>query len=352
MLRANGHYVATAQADLSAGGAPVQLSPGGDFGWLKKNYRWRNEAGEMETSSGDSHGHNIVAIDFGYSRDGRHAVSPGGQYPSASLSCTSCHDPHGNYRRNQDGSISSSGVKIVSSGSYKNSPAPDATKAVGTYRMLAGKGYLPKSALGGEPFRTDPPVAVSPENYNRSEAGSDTRVAYGSGMSEWCQNCHSGIHSSGGSQHVAGNNAKFSDQIVANYNSYVKSGDLNGSQATSYTSLVPYEMGTDDYSVLKMTANSDGSVTSGPGGMGDRPNVSCLSCHRGHASGWDSMTRWNTEATMMVGNGSYAGIDSRASSVTAQGRTEAEARQAYYGRPASRFAIFQRSLCNKCHAKD
>jgi hypothetical protein len=49
----------------------------------------------------------------------------------------------------------------------------------------------------------------------------------------------------------------------------------------------------------------------------------------------------------MVLNGSYTG-----SVAVAQGRTNAEMTAAYYDRPATQFASYQRVLCNKCHAQD
>jgi hypothetical protein len=346
-----GYYVATSRAVLGSG-APMQLTPGGDFGWLKKSYSWRGEGGY---SSGNRHGHNIVALDFNYSADNALHVAPGGTYPSGSLSCISCHDPHGNYRRNENGEISANGLPNRVSGSYTTSPKPGIAGSVGTYRMLAGKGYQPKSEPAATIFTADPPAAVAPTSYNRAEEKSDTRVAYGSGMSEWCQNCHSQIHNDGNAsalQHPTGSNARFSPVIMNIYNSYVKSGDLNGSPENSYSSMVPYEMGTNDYDLLRATANSDGSNLRGPGANGDNPNVMCLTCHRAHASGWDSMTRWNNSATFLVKNGRYPGIDTGASAEDSQGRTEAEIRKTFYDRPASKFASYQRSLCNKCHALD
>jgi len=339
------HFVSTAS------GIPGQLTPGGDFGWLKKNYRWRGEGGAIETSQGEKHGHNIVAADYGYHASQLKPLAPGGNYASAALSCISCHDPHGNYRRNADGSISTSGAPIIGSGSYNTSPNPDANGSVGSYRLLAGKGYKTQAQAGQE-FLADPPAAVAPAQYNRSESATDTRVAYGSGMSEWCQNCHGQIHASNGTQHVSGNNAQLSFEIIGNYNDYVKSGNLNGSVSESYSSLVPYEMGSEDYTLLKRVANSDGSNLSGPGANGDRPNVMCLSCHRAHASGWDGMTRWNMEATFIVENGAYPSVDRGGRAENAQGRSASDVRAAFYDRPASRFAVFQRSLCNKCHARD
>lgn len=344
------YMVASADEALGAGMAPRQFTPGGDFGWLKKTYQW-SEGSAPAKSAGERHGHNIIAQDFGYVADSKLVVAPGGTYSAQKLSCISCHDPHGKYRRNMDGSISASGLKIIASGSYQNSPDPGPNHSVSVYRMLAGKGYL-GSQGEGRPFQADPPAAVAPDAYNRGEAGNDTRVAYGAGVSEWCANCHEAIHSAattGIQQHRSGSSALLGREVSSNYNAYLSSGNLNGSPHSAYNSLVPFEMGTEEYTILKATANSNGSDLTGPT---TRSNVMCLSCHRAHASGFTSMTRWNTNATFMVYNGQYPGIDNNAPAEYAQGRTEMEMKAAYYDRPASEFAFFQRGLCNKCHAKD
>lgn len=340
------YHISSNPAQMAQGVPPRQLTPGGDFGWLKKNYSWGNN----EKSIGERHGHNIVAADFNYSADSTIMTAPGGSYPSSALSCISCHDPHGNYRRLMDGTISSAGIPVAASGSYTDSPEPDQKGAVSVYRMLAGKGY--GSSLGARQFTADPPAAVAPGSYNRPESATDTRVAYGSGMSEWCGNCHAGIHNDGNlgvSRHPAGNSAKLTGETVTNYNSYIASGNLNGNSSTAYTSMVPFEMGTNDYLKLKMTANSNGSDRSGPT---TESNVMCLTCHRAHASGWDSMTRWNMQGEFIVYNGRYPGVDNGAPERFAQGRSAAEVQKTFYDRPARLYASYQRSLCNKCHAKD
>ncbi len=355
VLKPQAPYNTTSQDSLRAGLAPTQLTPAGDYGWLKKHYKWKAENGKIEKSSGDRHGHNIIAADFNYGVDATLQVAPGGTYPASSLSCISCHDPHSTSRRSADGTISQTGLPNIATGSYSNSPDPDASGTARSYRMLAGKGYQPKSQVAVSFFTADPPVAVAPNDYNRAESTSDTRVAYGSGMSEWCQNCHLQIHSDGnkpGTGHPSGNSAGFPDKMIQRYNSYIKTGDFSGAFGNSYTSVVPFEMGTSDYSILKTIANSDGSNLRAPGTVGARPNVMCLSCHRAHASGWDSMTRWNMNSTFLVYAGRYPGIDNFASSHLAQGRTEAEVQRAFYDRPASRFAAYQRGLCNKCHNRD
>jgi len=105
-----------------------------------------------------------------------------------------------------------------------------------------------------------------------------------------------------------------------------------------------------DYARLKLTAGSSGGQTAGPDASA---NVMCLSCHRAHASGWDHATRWNIKTEFLVVNGEYPGVDDMTVPPRiSQGRTRAETRKTFYERPASRYAAYQRSFCNKCHAKD
>lgn len=334
------HFVSTAASEMPAGIPPAGLSPGGDFGWLKKNY-----GGE----TGEAHGHNIIAADFGYYRSSNPSA-PGGTYPSDAFHCTSCHDPHGRYRRNADGTITSSGPSIKSSGSYSYSidPLPDAP--VGVYRLLAGVGYQPKSEGRAEPFAKNPPAAVAPPAYNRGEAMSQTRVAYGSGMSEWCANCHVTMHGSKMS-HPSGSGVKLGEKISANYNAYVRTGDLSGSRSNSYLSLVPVEEGTSDYTVLKSHARSDDVYLEGPDA---KANVSCLSCHRAHASGWKSILRFDTGSAVIIVSDEAGSRypDKDREPERAKGRSAEEIRRAYYERPADAFGRGQRSLCGKCHIKD
>jgi predicted CXXCH cytochrome family protein len=315
---------------------------------------------------GEGRGHNVVAPAFGYDADPTYTVSPGGAYPAANLACSSCHDPHSEYRRT-DGlgakakrTLGVAGLPIIASGSYNNSIAPTAWGAVGVYRFLGGIGYQPKSEPTAPAFVSNAPDAVAPSTYNRSESATETHVAYGQGMSEWCQNCHDKMHNdtytSGvtGQVHPAGDGAKLGATIVANYGAYVKSGDLSGAAASSYSSLVPFEEGTNVYATLATHARTNGLQTAGPTATA---NVMCLSCHRAHASGFQFMTRFAHENEFMTiadsaGTPMYDGAESNTEGKIHRGLTTAEQTAAYYGRPATKFAAYQRLLCNKCHAKD
>jgi mono/diheme cytochrome c family protein len=204
---------------------------------------------------------------------------------------------------------------------------------VGTYRLLAGVGYQPKSLAGNYAFTSRAPVAVSPDAYNRSEAETDTRVAYGKGMSEWCGNCHGGIHSDqnpgpGNFRHPAGSDVRLGTALAANYSRYdFRTGATDADGSAAYSSLVPFEMGTEVRADLLAATLS----TAGPSAAGTE-NVSCATCHRAHASPFPDMGRWNFGLPMIW--------DGYPSPIW------------YYGRDQSYFAAYQRSLCNKCHVKD
>lgn len=349
------YHISTPSAELPPGIPPKQLTPGGDFGWIKKTFNWLTSAAQpMSYSNGDRHGHNIVAADFFYLADSTNIMAPGGIYPANSLSCTSCHDPHGRYRRNFDGTITASGLSIVQSGSFASSPDPSAAKSVGVYRLLGGRGYQPKSLIGGYAFVSDPPVAVAPDRPNRAEDVTQTRVAYGSGMSEWCANCHPNIHTPvfPGRRnliHASGSGAKLGVTRMDTYYRYINTGVILSSPSTTpYTSLVPFEEGTTDYTTLKSHAKTDDTYLDGPN---TAAQVMCLSCHRAHASGWDGIMRWNADTDFMVSNGFYS-QQGQAFQPYGQGRTETEALRAYYNRPTRLFAPNQDTLCHKCHTGD
>jgi hypothetical protein len=282
---------------------------GGDFYWLKKTFTWKKGAISY-ISDGDNHGHNIVADDYGLHADITAATAPGGTYPASGLSCISCHDPHGNTVVDPEGTV------------------------VENYRLLGGEGYSDRTNVSSISFTDPAPVAAS-DAYDWTE--SDTRhVAYGSGMSEWCGNCHPDfLHDR--NKHPAGNYEKLSQTIISNYNAYIKTGNMNGTRSAAYLALVPFEQGVTDADLL------DPWSTSGPDPSGNA-NVMCLTCHRAHASAFNNIGRWDFSATFLndshpqYGDGGVTGDD---------------VFNSYYGRDIiGDFGEYQRQLCNKCHVQD
>jgi hypothetical protein len=369
------------QTTPSLASGNFNYSPGGDFGWLK--VKGNTEAAD----AGARHGHNVVAMDFGLSPDTQ-KTAPGGTYTAgasgtAQFACSNCHDPHGRYRMQADTATTwkwtgpeGSGLPpitqpIWSSGSYGNLPRTDVAggAAVGAYRLLAGRGYVPASnAASPYPFPNNPPVAVAPAAYNKTEAGSGTdrtkevRVAYGSGMSEWCQNCHTNIHldnyvsgamGASGLRHPAGQGAVLKPGQYNVYNTYISSGKFNGT-GDLYTSLVPFEkagkvvysgMSGNTADIQTLATSANGSDTANIFKADAQSNVMCLSCHRAHASAFSSMVRWNADDTFITNSSTTAFVDTQE-----RGNTALTA--GYYGRTPADLGVFQRSLCNKCHGKD
>jgi hypothetical protein len=348
------YHISTAQGDLGAGKAPLQRTPGGDFGWLRKTYTIEyTENGEAKTEYeyGETHGHNVVAIDNGYAADERNKTAPGGTFDSSALSCASCHDPHGQGRRLQDGSYATTGAPIIGSGSYNNSATPGLGEAVGIYRLLGTPAYKAMADV----FKTYP-IAVAPSTYNQKEDVNQVRVAYGANSTDtwgnWCASCHPGMHSSGNYVHPV--DQSLGATVADNYNKYVKSGDLTGIKANAFLSLVPFAQNTGNFNDLTPNAKNNASVYPGPN---SDDKVMCLSCHRAHASGFLHALRFDQGYEFMTKGGQYIGKDNpliTGSRATRQhrDRTNAEWQAAYYDRPATNFATYQRVLCNKCHAKD
>jgi predicted CXXCH cytochrome family protein len=282
-------------------------------------------------------------------------------FSTTGFGCHSCHDPHGKYRRDSTGAVSNTGGPIIASGSYANTTAagtsdpPPAGLTLGAYRLLAGDNY--QTANGTSIDFGGVPMAKAPNTYNRTEAATDTRVAYGvpgtAGhvkWGDWCGTCHGAMHStSGGGHYVHPTDESLTSTIADNYKKYVKSGDLSGGSTNGYTSLVPFvtDLGA-TYATLAGLATNNLATNAGPG-PNSTDQVSCVSCHRAHASGFPEMLRWNMSTTFIVQNGAYPN-----GTVGATPKTSAVYQAAYYDRPPTNagFATFQRVLCNKCHAQD
>ncbi len=350
-----------ASALVNSTDIPKQRTPGGDFGWIRQTFTATASYGATITNPGYQRGHNIQAADYGYTYvDG--TTAPGGTMPAAQLSCVSCHDPHAKARRVADGSIKTptlGGTYEVTGGSGSYGAIPSTGEAVGAYRLLGGSAY---QAFTGGPNFPGNPAAVVNSTYNRTEQATQTRVAYGHGTTQgyaswgkWCSTCHPEMHKDTASKLVHVVDDPLGGEATT-YNAYVKSGDLTGNATNSFTSLVPFAKNTTDAATLAALAKIDDSDLSGPDAT---DHIACVSCHRAHAGGWHYNLRWNTDAEVLTfadatGNPIYPGIDAGLGNVGQynRGYTIAQMAAAYYDRPATKFAAEQRSLCNKCHAKD
>jgi len=315
------------------------MNAGGDFGWLKINY-----AAGRATYQGVNAGHSIVAIDFGYTADLRtdNTKAPGGTYSSSLLGCTSCHDAHGQVHNGTKGGS----APISGSGSYGAADPTDGSQ-LGNFRLLGDSDYEAGNATAdGYDFTHDAPIATTTNGSTSTSSacagnasyGCDT--AYGSGMSEWCANCHSGFYAQS-TKHVAGAANGILNGIGTNYSCYVKTGTWNcAGAATSYDELIPFERGV---GVARTSLNVND--TSGPGAGSQ---VMCLTCHRAHASANANAGRWDLAGEFMAESGALV--------AKAAGGVPATA-AIYYGSTGevdihTKYGEYQRNFCNKCHVQD
>lgn len=276
--------------------------PGGDFYWLTKTYSWTAH-GHTSTSSGDSHGHNIISPAYGLEADMTLSEAPGGDFLSTYLRCTSCHDPHGN--QNFRLLYGTEMGPVYNGGRYDfDSPAPE---AVGNSR---------RTYVGGGGNETDAQHTV-----------------YKAGMSEWCANCHTNFHTDNTTNFVHPTGENLGSTIAASYNAYISTDDtVGGDPTTSYWGLVPFE------AVNVDLENVDpGNYTQGPAGT---DQVMCVSCHRAHATAFSNAGRWDFGETFIA--------DSHPQP-TDTGWSQDDEDNMYY---EYTFVTNQRSLCNKCHVKD
>ncbi len=277
------------------------FGPGGDFYWLTKTYTWSSH-GTTKTSPGSSHGHNIISPAKGLTADATLTTAPGGDFLASRLSCTSCHDPHGN-----------ESFRIL----YGTAVGPiyDGTRYDFNYEQPLAKGNSRKTYVGGGGNETNAQHTV-----------------YKDGMSEWCANCHVNFHSDETNNFVHPEE-DMGSTIAANYNAYVSTDDtVTGTQATAYWGLAPFEAVNVDLATVSTTSN-----TEGPTGV---DKVMCVTCHRAHASAFDDIGRWDFDTVFMVDSHPMA---------TDGGVGTNDATNKYY---QYAFATNQRSLCNKCHVKD
>ena len=304
----------------------VNYTQGGDFSWLINTYSYVVR-GTTYTGGGDGAGHNIIAQDFGYTQDADLAAAPGGVYPSDRLGCTSCHDAHGQVEGGTGG-LAGSGA-ISESGSY-GAAVPTDGSILGNYRILGDSEYSAGNKISDDfDYTNDAPIA-------RSNGSNGNSVDYGSGMSEWCKNCHTEF---AGLVHVASDGAHLGAGYSSNYNKYVATGDFTGTDVNSYDALVPIERG--------VTVGADLDETSLEGADANS-NVMCLTCHRAHASAYGSIGRWDfgeeliAESPLLDPGTTTTLTDRNAGTYDAGAAIDVVAE----------YGANQRSLCNKCHVQD
>jgi len=409
-----GPGIFTSTATPQSGTAPLVYSPGGDFGWLlgtgySTTYPATHRGHQIIAAD-------YVSGTFGTNGGWTTVPGDTSGFNLNSFYCNSCHDPHPTVRRvdasfnyvapgatgnteitngvtmvTSTSPIVTSGSSVLSGSSTtygSDAVTPLSGFALGVYRILANSSNY---HAAGQPISfPGVPVALAAGTSVSSEATSQMRVAYanptGNGattISLWCATCHKSYYkttssaqgttqATAGEMHPTDYSLSATANIItgmteaANYNAYVGTGVMTATATNSYNSLVPFASTASSFETLSPLASVGTAVTGtyaygGNAGQGPQSGdtVVCLSCHRAHASAWQHMLRWNNEYQFITQNGWPTSLTSSATLGYATNVITA----AYYGRTANtttttgtvsatNFGVYQRSLCNKCHAWD
>lgn len=209
---------------------------------------------------GETAGHSVVAPGHGLIADSRFPTAPGGNFPTADLGCTSCHDPHG----------------------------------TAAFRMLNGVGPVQGGLF--QFSRPVPDASGITASIGPGVESSSLHSAYREGWAAWCGNCHGDdVHGPGsGFEHPV--DIPLGTEIAKRYSDY--GGDSEGAigdPANAYLPEIPF-------------VDPSAAVTStfGPSASS---RVDCMTCHRAHASSAPRAGRWDFRVSTLgedgVRSGSY-----------------------------------------------
>lgn len=227
----------------------------GNFGFLLEDNINDGPDGAINPIPGSRAGHNVISPTWGITADPNNLSAPGGSYSSANLTCTSCHDPHGNTN----------------------------------YRMLWSSGQTNSS---GFTFTQSAPEAIGLDLNGQESRTSHT--AYRSGWSGWCSNCHGLFHNRPGDPFDHPSSRGVGANAASTYNQYDGPTSPTGGDPTlAYIPQVPFED-------PLMATNS----TTGPSAS-DRFN--CMTCHRAHATSAPAALRWDPNVQFLSEDGVISG---------------------------------------------
>jgi len=283
------------EEDNLDGAAGYEERGGGDFSYSTAAQINENTHDDFfYPMQGEGSGHTLVSVIGGrLTPDAVLSEAPGDSsalpYPSDQLRCTSCHDPHAN----------------------------------GAFRFLYRQGQV--TGFGASMrIWTNTLVADGIGMFGPAETNTNHNV-YQDNYAEWCGTCHADAHNAGAQIHPTG--GVMNANIRAIYDAYTGSDDCVGVPApcgdgtqdntNSYLSLVPFE-------------DTTRTLTGDNSGPGTNSLVTCVSCHRAHGTSGPDGGRWDFNVTALEEDGSVSGT---------------------YALP-NPYGAGQRSLCNKCHAKD
>ena len=274
--------------------APGAEHGAGNFVFLEEDNINDGHGGASNPIPGQSSGHTLRSGIKGTGNDTFLAAAPGGTYRNTDLNCVSCHDPHGN----------------------------------DSFRLLYRQGQTTLSETGVTTNWGATLEAVGVSVFGGSESNT-SHNAYMNNYSEWCGTCHGDFHNAPVADLIHPSGSLMEGPQVAVYNLYRGTTDCvanppsggapcGSGTGASYLHMVPFE-----------DVNNNATGFAGDASTATS-RVACVSCHRAHATSAPDAGRWDFNVTGLAEDGLESG--SWALENPSDGN--------------------QRSLCNKCHARD
>jgi hypothetical protein len=297
------------------GTEPAGVSlPAGDFYYSnvdpKKGHNPAYTKGSMATATSK-----LMAADTTLG-----STPPGGAITDSEWSCHSCHGMHSRFSGSYSawrqikrkvngivttGDVSGLGVETVVPSDVQNaSYEPIKSNSRGD---IQGTNYVNLRKDGNALQGADLLADYSDTNKN----------IYQGGFSSFCSACHGDFHGGNGEARTADNAKTRVNSTWIKHPTNVTMDMSTGSKygITTYKAAVTNAQGTNpnpvgyDWRYPLVKADADFTVKSTVASMTDAATLattdrmSCLTCHKAHASQYENMTRWDTNAHSFIANG-------------------------------------------------
>ncbi|MBI5576058.1 MAG: hypothetical protein HY896_06800 [Deltaproteobacteria bacterium] len=244
---------------------------------------------------------------------------PGGTITDGEWSCHSCHGMHSRFSGSYTawrqikrkvngvvvtGNVTSFGVETSAGGETQNTAyEPIKSNSRGD---IQGTTYVNKRQDGKDLQGADLFVDYSDTNKN----------VYQGGFSSFCSACHGDFHGTeqteGGTDktQTAGVWMKHPTNLkmdmtptsrkygITTYKATVTNAQANNPNPVGYDFRYPLIKADADFAVLSTSASAADPAT-----LSGNDRLSCLTCHKAHASSFENMTRWDTNGHAFLPNG-------------------------------------------------
>lgn len=244
---------------------------------------------------------------------------PGGTITDGEWSCHSCHGMHSRFSGSYTawrqvkrkvngvvvtGDVSGFGVETTAGGEVQNA----------SYEPIKSNSRGDIQTMNYVNFRKDGNPLEGADLF--AAYGDTNKNVYRGGFSSFCAACHGDFHGGNGETRTTDNgktrvdgtwlrhptnvkmNEAGSKYGIATYKVVVSNAQSNNPNPVGYDWKYPLIQPDADFTVKSTEASATVAATA----IGDS-RMSCLTCHKAHATQYENMTRWDTNAHSFIASG-------------------------------------------------